>query len=107
MFTSPLSQELRGLQSCHGVLRFALSLVLPPLLNFLGLSAGFPSYSCPLALRKLLPFRQLRVKEEAAKCLRKEDPGWEEILLHRKPREYLHMPQFPSPSVGCFLVWFS
>lgn len=69
----------------------------PPQLTVLGLSSG--TRSCPHALCKLLPFQQLRVKVEVANCLRKEDLGWEEVLLQRKPGGCISKcPRFLSPS---------
>lgn len=65
----------------------------------LGLSSGSPFCGCPHALCQLLPFQQLRVKVEVANCLRKEDLGWEEVLLQRKARGCISKcPRFLFPS---------
>lgn len=92
-----------GLQSGQGVLCLPMFLFPPPLLNVLSLSSDFPSHSCPHALCK-----QLRVKEEVANCLRKEDFGWKEILLQRRPRGHISKcPSFLSLLWDASLVWFS
>lgn len=93
--------EQGGLQSDQGVLCLTMSLLLPLLLNFLGLSSSFPSHSCPHAQCQLLPFQQLRVKVEVANYLRKKDLGWEQILLQRKPRGHISKYLFLFPSLGC------
>lgn len=81
------------------VLCLAISLIPPQLLTVLGSSSGSPSCSCPHARCKLLPVQQLRVKVDVADCLRKEDLGWEEVLLQRKPRGCISKcPRFPFPS---------
>lgn len=102
--SSPLNSFLReqgGLQPELAVLCLAVSPVPPPLLTVLGLASCIASTAVCMPCASCF-LSTTQGQGRSANCLRKEDLGWEEVLLTKgKPGRYQNVPGFFF-LLGCF-----